>query len=276
MSGRSFAADTALDPGERRRPDSLAGDRPGGETRVWTAVVPEHWFIVTGPNGGWVAAVLARALQEATGRAPRSLTVHYLEAPAAGPVEIAATVERSGGTTSYVSLRMLQEGRPVALALGVCADLRDGTPEWHDLTMPDVPPPDQAVRIDPDRTPVADFWRNYDGRGVSGIPRQGEAAPSVGWIRTVQPHPLDAPLVAALTDAWLPAAFVRVPEPVIVPTLDLTIHFRARLPVDGWALLVMRTSTSSGGVWEEDGEVWSQDGVLLAQSRQLAIVRRPR
>ena len=259
---RSFAADTALEP--------LAEG-------VWRAVVPHHWFIATGPNGGWVAAVLARAMQAAAGRPPRSLTAHYLSAPAEGPVEVRATVERSGGTTTYLSLQMLQEGRPVVLGLGVCAEWREGAPEWSDASMPVAPPPEEAVPIDPERTAVPDFWRNYEGRGVSGFPRQGEAVPAIGWIRTAEPHPLDAPLVAALTDAWLPAAFVRVSEPVLAPTLDLTIHFRSPLPVDaGWALLVMRTGLAAGGVWEEDGEVWSQDGTLLAQSRQLAVVRRPR
>lgn len=258
---RSFADDTALEP--------LAEG-------VFRAAVPEHWFIVTGPNGGWIAAVLARAMEAATGRAARSLTVHFLEAPAAGPVEVHATIERTGGTTTFASLRMFQEGRAVALGLGICADWRDGLPEWHDLAMPDVPAPDDAFVIDPERTHVPGFWQNYDGRGVSGIPRQGEAVPAIGWIRPAQRQPLDAPVVAALTDAWLPAAFVRAAEPLIVPTLDLTIHWRAPLPVDGWALLVMRTGTAAGGVWEEDGEVWSEDGTLLAQSRQLAIVRRPR
>ena len=258
---RSFAADTALAPLSEGR---------------WRAVVPEHWFIVTGPNGGWIAAVLTRAMAEATGRPPRSLSVHFLEAPAAGPVEIAVTTERAGGSTTFVSLRMSQEGRPVALGLGVCADWREGAPEWHDLEMPEAPPPEEAFALDPERTTVPDFMRNYAGRVVSGAPRQGESVPAIGWIRTAEPHPLDAPLVAALTDAWLPAAFVRVSEPVMAPTLDLTIHFRAPLPADGWALLVMRTGVGAGGVWEEDGEVWSHDGVLLAQSRQLAIVRRPR
>ena len=258
---RSFAADTAL--------ESL-GDG------VFASVVPEHWFIVTGPNGGWMAAVLARAMETATGRPARSLTVHFLDAPAAGPVELRVTVERSGGTTTFVSLRMLQEGQTVALGLGVCAQWRDGLPEWHDLTMPDVPAPDDAFRVDGERTPVPGFWSNYDGRGVAGVPRSGQQGPTIGWMRTAEPHPLDAPLVAALTDAWLPAAFSRWKEPLIVPTLDLTIHFRAPLPKEGWALLVMRTAQAAGGVWEEDGEVWSEDGTLLAQSRQLAIVRRPK
>lgn len=261
---RSFAADTALEP--------LAEG-------LWRAVVPDHWFIVTGPNGGWVAAVLARALQEAAGRPPRSLTVHFLEAPAAGPVEIAATVERAGGSTSFLSLRMSQEGRPVALALGVCAQWRDGAPEWRDAVAPPIPPPEECTPIDPERTGVPEFWRNYEGRAASGRPGQGEPGEVAGWIRTAAPSPLDAPLLAALTDAWLPAAFVRIAEPVLAPTLDLTIHWRAPPPAGDphpWTKIVVRTGTGAGGVWEEDGELWSPDGTLLAQSRQLAIVRRPR
>ena len=261
---RSFTADTALEPLDEG---------------LWRAVVPEHWFIVTGPNGGWVAAVLTRALQEAAGRPPRSLTVHFLAAPAAGPVEVQAATERAGGSTSFLSLRMLQDGRPVALALGLAADWRDGAPEWHDATPPPVPPPEQCTWIDPERTGVPDFWSNYEGRAATGYPGQGEPVDVAGWIRTAEPSPLDAPLVAALTDSWLPAAFVRVSEPVLAPTLDLTIHWRAPVPGDDphpWTKLVMRTGTGAGGVWEEDGELWTPDGTLLAQSRQLAIIRRPR
>jgi acyl-CoA thioesterase len=259
---RSFEADTALEP--------LAEG-------IWRGDVPEHWFIVTGPNGGWLAAVLTRAMEDAAGRPPRSLTVHFLEAPVAGPVEVAATIERSGGTTTSVTLRMTQAGQTVALALGVCGGWREGAPEWQDVTMPDAPPPDEAFPVDPEQTPVPHFMANYESRAVSGYPGQGEAVPAVAWVRPAQPHPLDAPLVAALTDAWVPAAFVRLSERVLAPTLDLTIHFRAPLPRDAdWTLLVMRTRLGAGGVWEEDGEVWSRDGVLLAHSRQLAIVRRPR
>ena len=261
---RSFAADTALEP--------LAEG-------LWRAVVPAHWFIVTGPNGGWVAAVLARAMKEAAGRPPRSLTVHFLRAPALGEMEVAATIERTGGTTTYLSLRITQEGRPVARALGICSRWRDGQPEWRDARPPELPRPEECTWIDPDRTPVGDFWRNYEGRAARGRPGQGEPVEVSGWIRSAEPHPLDEPLIAALTDAWLPAAFARVAEPVLAPTLDLTIHWRAPLPAEDphpWTKIVMRTGTGAGGVWEEDGELWSADDVLLAQSRQLAVVRRPR
>jgi hypothetical protein len=40
----------------------------------------------------------------------------------------------------------------------------------------------------------------------------------------------------------------------------------------GTSLIAFRSHLSSEGFVEEDGEIWSRGGVLLAQSRQLAVV----
>ena len=89
------------------------------------------------------------------------------------------------------------------------------------------------------------------------------------------PAPLDAELIALHTDAWWPAPFNRAEEPFLAPTLDLTIHFRGKPPPGDHEFVLSRfvTSTADRGFFEEDGWVWAADGTLLAQSRQLALIR---
>ena len=100
-----FDADTALEGADGR----------------WRARVRDHWFVQKGPNGGFVAALATRALTELAGgdgRSPRSLTLHYLSPPEAGELEVQATVERAGRTTTFASIRVLQEGVTVAYGIG--------------------------------------------------------------------------------------------------------------------------------------------------------------
>ena len=47
-----------------------------------------------------------------------------------------------------------------------------------------------------------------------------------------------------------------------VPTLELTVHLRARLPLESdWVLGRFATRTARDGLLEEDGELWSRDGL---------------
>jgi acyl-CoA thioesterase len=144
--------------------------------------------------------------------------------------------------------------------------------------MPDVPGPDDLPDlVRPPEMP--EFTARYDIRWVAGggIGRPGRRARNLAWARPRPAAPLDAVTVASLADTLVPAAFSRLGRFAIVPTMDLTIHFRAPLPAEGeWLLCSFSSLLADGGVWEEDGEVWSQDGRLLAQSRQLAIIREPR
>src|SRR5581483_10650071 len=86
----------------------------------FAADVSPDWRAGRGPHGGYLAAMILRALTltvDDPERAPRSLTIHYARAPEPGPVEIGTTIERAGRSLSTLSARMEQDGRLIALAL---------------------------------------------------------------------------------------------------------------------------------------------------------------
>lgn len=257
-----FAADTALEPVEEG---------------LWRGFVDRSWFVVDGPNGGFIAALAARAVQARSGKPPRSLTLHYLEPPVEGPIDVAAVVERAGRTTVSLTLRMTQDDRTVALGLAACAEPREGQPAWHDAEMPEVPDPESCEPWDTEHPKSPAFLRNYEIRSAAMDPTRHPAR-ILWWIRTRDPMALDAAGVAAITDAAVPPAFLRMKQRLFVPTVDLTIHWRSAVPAGAhpWVLGHFFTRVSDGGACEEDGELWSQDGRLIAQSRQLAIVRAPK
>jgi acyl-CoA thioesterase len=258
--------------------DTHVEARGGGR---YEARIDRGWYVVRGPNGGYIAAILLRALADAVGdpeRAPRSLTVHYTTPPSDGPAWIETRVERVGRSLTTLSARLLQEDRLLALALAAFSLPREA-PSFRDVSPPEVPAPEQCIEI-PKRIPIHE---RFEQRWAIGAPpfSGGDMALGGGWIRIAEgARELDAPLVAAFTDAWPPAVFGRMTDSQMgaaVPTIDLTIHFRTPLPPAGvrpgdFALCVFRSRYARDGFLEEDGEIWSRTGELLAHSRQLALL----
>jgi acyl-CoA thioesterase len=116
---------------------------------------------------------------------------------------------------------------------------------------------------------------------IGGSPWQGtDRALTGGWMRLKGERAPDALMLALLADAWYPPIFARETGGAFagaVPTIDLTIHFRAALPLPGsgpgdWYLGRFESTTARQGYIEETGELWSRDGVLLVQCRQLALL----
>jgi len=243
----------------------------------YEARIDPAWWVYRGPHGGYVGAIVMRAMVEAVGdgeRVPRSFTIHYVRPPEAGPVEIVTTVEREGRSMTSMSARLLQQGETFAIALGAFSRSRPSI-DYAELTMPDVPPADQAKPLAVDGAPPHIGY--FSLRPVLGPPpfSGGDRALTGGWMRLAEAQVADAPAVVAYSDAWMPAIFSRIRDRVGVPTVDLTVHFRAPVPVadvspDDHYLVVFRTPVANDGFLVEDGEIWSPSGVLLAQSRQLA------
>jgi acyl-CoA thioesterase len=251
------------------------------EPGVFEGHVNRDWWIVFGPNGGFLAAMVVKAMSSAVDdhtRVARSLTIHYTAAPAEGPVRIRTTIERAGRTLTTVSARMEQGERLIALAIGAFSATREAAIEFSDARAPRVPLPEEVEPFQ-GRRDLPPFTRQWEVRPALGIPPFTGAEGSTlsgGWIKPLDPHPIDAALVAQLADAWVPAVFVRLTEPNAVPTIDLTIHFRGDLPLEpDYVLSTFETRLSTGGFIEEDGYIWSRDGQLIAHSRQLALLQAP-
>ncbi len=250
---------------------------------AWAATADPAWRVLRGPNGGYLAAIVLRAMIAELAdpaRDPRSLSCHYLRPPADGPLRIEVTVERSGRTTSTVSARMLQQGRLCVIAFaGLARDLPG--PAEYAGPRPAVPAPEETPPLQDDLG--LEMVRRFEVRPAIGPPPfQGasDVAVTGGWLRFAEPRQLDAVALAMFSDAWMPSPWVVLPGPVPAPTLDLTIHFRAPRAAKAVGpaepvLVEFRSTTAAGGFFEEDGRVWSREGVLLAQSRQLALLTMP-
>lgn len=242
-------------------------------------------FIARGPNGGYIAAVLLRALQArvddletADPRAPRSLTVHYPSPPVTGPAVITTEIVRAGRSLVTTAARLHQDGAIRAFAVAAFSAPWPGQ-EWTDLDAPRAPGPDEVADLGVERTPLPflQYWEHRFTRWRTTPVDDTTAAVTEGWIRLAQPGPVDGAVIAAMTDAFPPAVFTRLEGPNPVPTVDLTVHFRTGLPPavigpDEFLLGRFRTRTVAEGFLEEDGQLWTERGTLVAQSRQLAVM----
>jgi acyl-CoA thioesterase len=263
-----FDVETAVEP-----------DGPGG----WSARLSDRWNIGDNPNGGYAAAVVVRALvAEAGHQAPISMTTHYLR-PALGgaPATVRTEVIRSGRRTSTVSGSLVQDGQERLRVIATFGDL-DGAAgtagsRHRDLVTidpPDVPPPGECpgratleqgvevpiasrvdVRIHPDLTGGAEVGR----------------AEQIGWIRFADGRPADALALPLFADAFPPSLFGVLGRVGWVPTIELTVHVRAR-PEPGWIRARFVTEDLQDGRLIEDGWLWDEVGTLVARSRQLGLL----
>jgi acyl-CoA thioesterase len=252
--------------------------RPAGDG-VWEGVLADGWDTPRGPLGGYVMAIVLRGFELAVNdpeRLPRSATMHFLRVPQPGPVTLRAQVERSGRSLSSLSGRLEQGGELLGLALAAYSKPWEG-PLLDDSPMPEVDPAGA-------RAPAAgDFPRDAPPPFTSRLTMQhrfgeppfssADRGETGGWLGLLEERPLDALAVVVLADAWFPAPWPRLKALAPAPTIDLTIHFRAPLPLpDSLLLGRFRTRLVRDGFFEEDGEIWAPDGTLVAQSRQLGLL----
>lgn len=270
----------------RPRPSDPRG--PG----VYDGHLDAGWQVGAGINGGLLLAVAGNALKQTfladAHPDPVSLSGYYLSASRSGPAVLDTDVVRRGRTMSTGQVSLLQPEGDGSLvervrALATYGDLDEMPDDVHTTAIPpDLPSPEECIGTD---LAPADFRANaslldrFDLRLDPACVGWALGKPSgrgvlSGWLRLADGREPDPLMLLLAVDALPPVTF-DLGLPGWAPTIELTVHLRAR-PAPGWLRVVHSTSNFAGGFLEEDAEVWDSTGRLVAQSRQLARAPRSR
>lgn len=256
------------------------------EPGVYETDLSAGWTIVNALNGGYLLAVLGRALADALPHPdPFTVSAHYLTASRPGPAVVRTETVRTGRTLSTGQASLFQyddEGREVERirVLASYGDL-DALPDdvRTSARPPAIPPLEQCF-------------------GPADGPAQVSAASAIAERLLLKLDPatlgwaLGAPSGKGEMRSWFGLADGRDPDPFSlllavdalpptafelglsgwVPTVELTAHIRCR-PAPGPLRVSITTRNLAGGFLEEDAEIWDSADRLVAQSRQLARVR---
>lgn len=271
-------------------PDPVSGEFEAAtavqklEDNLWQAQVAEGYDIVGNTNGGYLLAVLARVLSEATGRPhPITLTGHFLAPVKPGTVEIRTQILKVGRILVTGSATMFARGRPIVTALGAFGH-HDSSGEvlYCNGIPPELPPPAESVQLQPRADQDAsepfpppfvskiDLRLHPDDAGF-GIGKPSGRPRFRAWLRLPEGEKIDSCALILAADSLPPTSFNSGLPLAWTPTVELTVHERA-IPEPGWLKLDFETRFISNGRLEVDGLIWDSSDRLVAQSRQLALV----
>lgn len=275
------AAQAAIGDSEFDRDTAVVRRAPG----VYDTELSAGWTIINAVNGGYLLAVLGRALGDALPHSdPFTISAHYLTASQPGPAVIRTDTVRTGRTlsTGQASLFQYAEDGSEVERIRVLASYGDLDALPDDVRTsaepPPIPPVEQCFgpQDAPDETPVQGstaiaerLFLKLDpetlGWALGAPSGKGEMR---SWFGLADGRDADPLSLLLAVDALPPTAF-DLGLSGWVPTVELTVHVRCR-PAPGPLRIAIRTRNLAGGFLEEDAEVWDSADRLVAQSRQLA------
>lgn len=242
-------------------------------TGHFDAMLDESWSSLTGVLGGYLTAHVVRAVEHVEPeRAVRNLSVSFLRPTSPGPAELRVTPIRIGRSVGVHRVSLEQDGRETLHArVTTAATPPTEAVDWSTDPFELPPAPEQCEPIAPPET-IRHFdhaiavldptWTPFTGR-----PR----ALVAGWVRPVEPRPIDASWLAMILDWFPPAAFARAFPPVGGRSVDYTVHLHRTAPTmrrddTDWLAGTFRADTAVDGLALEHGVIATADGTILAES----------
>ena len=246
----------------------------------YEAHIADGWDILGNANGGYLMALGARAMAEASRPHPFTVTAHFLSPGMAGPISIHPETLKTGRRLNTMRASVRGPEKTIIELLGSFGEVEDvDGAVLVDAQPPELPSPEQCCHIIGSEKgfppPIVDrLEMRLHPDDASLFQGQSSGKPVVrGWARLLDNEPVDAFGLMLIADAFPPTIFnARLPV-AWVPTVEMTVQIRA-IPAKGWLRCKFSTRFITGGMLEEDGEIWDSNGRLVALSRQLALLPR--
>jgi hypothetical protein len=244
----------------------------------FAAEISPNWAINGLPNGGYLMALLARAIEQKRNKKRMAIvTANYIQRTAPGPVRL--SLERISETAQFerFGARLLQEDRVAVAAIATFMDDQMVCRvDRYEAGVPALAPLDQCVSI-----PTMPKFTLFDQVEVrldpscAGWMTTGQLADRSehkGWIQFRDGRPYDALALLLAADCFPPPAYASLGLGAWVPTIELSVNIR-KMPSSRWLKCFFHTRFITCGLLEEDGEIWDEGGELIAISRQIAQYR---
>jgi len=245
------------------------------EGNLYRGELHRGWRVGGVPNGGYVLAVAGQALRQALPhKDPLSVNAFYLAPTSLGPIDCRVDVLRTGGSTSFATVKMFQQGELKMQVTAAFTDLdRLQGQSWSGKPRPLFRPWETS----PASGQKLEFKERVEIRLVSGseVFREGRRDGSgefCGWVQHRDGTAPDSISLLMFADVFPPPVFTVYGPQRWVPTVELTVQVRAH-PAPGPLQARFYSRHMTTGVVEEDGEFWDSEGQLVCISRQTAKIR---
>lgn len=244
----------------------------------YRTVISPNWSINGVPDGGYLMAILAQAMQQHSERVTTPIiTANYLARCVPGDARV--TVEQIGQSKQFERFQasLIQDGTEKIRAIGTFASPAvECAVERYESKPPVLPPPNDCIKLPP--MPNYTLFEQMDIRlepACTGWMTTGllsEKSQINGWIRFSDERRFDLAAILLAADSFPPAVMASQGLVAWVPTIELSVNIR-NLPQSRWLKGTFSTHFITCGLLAEDGELWDAENQLVAISRQIAQYR---
>ena len=243
----------------------------------WTGTLNENWNIGDIPNGGYLLAVVLRAMQEQIESTNLlSVNAHYLRPGlAAEEAKVESRILRKGSGITTSSGSLIQRETLSLQVLAAFGEFKKTAKDFPKIEIepPRIPPPENCEKRSAENQGVKlSIQKRVDVR-VAEMEDSTDRSELYGWIKFCDSTPVDSLALALFSDAFPPSIFSKLGRVGWVPTVELSVQVR-NIPKEGWIMGHFFTDDLQNGSMIETGRLWDSDGCLVAQSRQLALMKQ--